>query len=70
MARFVILGIYLVQALILFAVAASVFGYGGLGAVVAVFTLPLVLVVTVMWIVVNRRLARQEREADALDAEK
>ena len=65
----VVLGIYLVQVLILLAVAASVFGYGGFGAVVAVFTMPLLVVVAILWFIVNRQIARERRAAEASAAE-
>ncbi len=57
------LGIRLVQVLFLVAVAATSFGYGGLGAVVAVCTIPLVVVTGVLWYLFNRRMEREDREA-------
>lgn len=60
----VVFGRSAVQVLILVAVAATVFGYGGLGAVVAVLTLPLVVVVAILWFLLNRRIAREQREAE------
>lgn len=65
----VVLGIYLLQALILVAVAASVFGYGGFGAVVAVLAMPLLVVVAILWFILNRQMARERREAEASAAE-